>query len=301
MLQNFKQILRRAKELERVTVAVAAAQDPHALRSLYRARQEGIADAILVGNQDKILTALSEAKIPVEVFEIVDVDGDPAAQCARAVELVVEGKAQVLMKGLVDTSILLKAVLNEKRLRTGRTMSTVAVMEIEKYPKLLILTDLGVLIAPDLAQKKEMIINAQSIAQALGIEKPKVAVICATEKVNPKMQDTLDAQALVEMNLRGELSGCIVGGPLSLDLAVSHEAARDKGVDHPVAGDADILLVPNIVSGNVLYKSLAFLSELTSGGTLVGAKVPVVINSRADNEDTKLNSIAVATLMAANT
>lgn len=297
MLKNFAQIREKVKTVQQVKVAVAAAQDPHVLKSVYHAYREGIADAILVGKQAEILKALSEANIDPSTFEIFDVDGDLAQQSACAVELVVQGKAQILMKGLVDTSILLKAVLNEKALRTGRTMSVATLLEVEHYPKLLLMTDPGMLIAPDLKQKKEIVINALSIARALEIKLPKVAVICAKEKVDPKMQATLDAQALVEMNQAGELQDCLVGGPFALDNAVSLEAARHKGIEHPVAGDADIFLVPDLVSGNIFYKSLVFLAGAKSAGIVVGAKVPIVLTSRADSEETKLNSISIAALM----
>ena len=298
MLSHFSQVLEKAKSVDRVTVAVAAAQDAHVLQAVWQAHQLGIAEAFLVGNRDEILKALQDCAIPPDAFEIVHVEGDLAAQSDRAVSLVAGGQAHIIMKGLVNTGILLKSVLNEKRLRTGRTMSAVGILETEHYPKFLLTTDAGMLIAPDLEQKRQILINALEIARALEIELPKVAVLCAKEKVHPKMQDTLDAQALVEMNERGELTGCLVGGPFALDNAVSPEAARQKGLDHPVAGDADIFLVPDLVSGNILYKSLVFLAKAKSAGIVVGAKAPIVLTSRADSEETKLNSIAVAALMA---
>ena len=301
MLRKFEEVLKKAKSAKKVKLSVAAAQDPYVLKSVYTAYREGIADAVLVGRQNEILHSLEECGIPLGLFEIVPVEGGLAEQSAKAVELVADGKAQVIMKGGVDTAILLKEVLREHRLRTGRTISLIGIVETEHYPKFLLITDPGMIIKPDLDQKKAIIINALEITRALEIEVPKVAVLCAREKVNPKMQETMDAQSLVKMNERGELKGCLVGGPFALDNAVSLEAAKHKGINHSVAGDADIFLVPDIVSGNILYKSLVFLSHAKSAGIVVGAKVPIVLTSRADSEETKLYSIAVAVLMSQRT
>lgn len=298
MLYNFSQVLDKARSAQKVKLAVAAAQDVHVLKSVHQAYVEGIADAILVGPEAEIVDALEFAGISSNLFEIVNVDGDLAEQARRTVELVIEGRAQVLMKGQVDTSILLKAVLKAKPLRTGRTMSVVGVLEVPSYAKFLLVTDAGMIVEPNLEEKKQIIENAVTVALALDIETPKVAVLCAKEKVDPKMVATLDAQSLVEMNRCGDLQNCLVGGPFALDNAISKEAAMLKGIDDPVAGDADIILAPDLVSGNALYKALVFLAGAKSAGILVGAKVPLVLTSRADSEATKMHSIAIAALMA---
>ncbi len=219
----------------------------------------------------------------------------------KAVRLVSEGNADMVMKGLIDTAKILKAVLNkEYGLRTGNVLSHVAVFDVKSYHKLLFITDAAMNIAPDLKQKKQIIENSLEVVKAVDIATPKVAIICAKEKVNEKMICTVDAGKLVEMNESGEIKNCIVGGPFALDNAVSKEAAIVKGIDHPVAGDADVLLCPNIESGNVLYKALNFLCDAKSAGIIVGASAPIVLVSRADSKDAKLNSIALGTLMAAN-
>ena len=206
----------------------------------------------------------------------------------------------MVMKGLVDTSIILKAVLNKEfGLRTGNILSHVAVFDVDGYDRLFFVTDAAMNLAPDLQGKKQIIENSCIVANALDIDEPKVAVICAKEKVNPKMQDTVDAKDLEEMCKNGEIKDCIVGGPFALDNAVSEEAARHKGMDHPIAGKADILLAPDIEAGNILYKSLVFFSNTKNAGVIVGAKAPIILTSRADSEETKLNSIALGVLTAA--
>jgi phosphate butyryltransferase len=203
------------------------------------------------------------------------------------------------MKGLVDTSVILKAVLDEKiGLRTGNVLSHVAVFDVPGYDRLFYVTDAAMNIAPNLEQKKQIIENCVQVANALGNDNPKVAVLAAVEKVNPKMQATLDAAELIKMNETGELKGCTLGGPFALDNAISVEASKHKGITHPVAGHADILMVPVIEAGNMLYKSMVFFARAKNAGILVGAKAPVVLTSRADSDEAKLNSIAIGVLMA---
>lgn len=299
MITSFDEMIKHTANLEKVKISVAAAQDTHVLRALYSAYKENIADAILVGDKTQILKCLKQCGIDKDTFEIIHVDGDLKAQSQKAVELVKNQKAQVIMKGLVDTSILLKEVLDEKaNLRTGRVMSSVGIVETPFYHKLLLITDPAMNIKPSLQQKKQIIQNALQITKGLGIDSPKVAILCAKEKVNPKMPETVDAAELVKMNETGEIDRCIVGGPFALDNIVSEEAARHKGINNVVAGDADIIVAPELVSGNTLYKSLAFLSKIKSAGIIVGAKVPIILTSRADSEETKLYSIALATLMS---
>jgi phosphate butyryltransferase len=299
MIKNFKEVLEIARERGPKTVAVACAQDTDVLKAVENARQNNIIDGILVGDQAKIEAIMAEENIDPANYEIVNME-DLAEASLKAVELVSTGKAHMVMKGLVDTSIILKAVLNkEVGLRTGSVLSHVAVFDVMNYPRLLLVTDAAMNIAPDLNQKKQIIENSLQVAYGLDIDEPKVGVICAKEKVNPKMPATVDAGELVKMNESGELTGCLVGGPFALDNAVSEEAAKLKGINHPVAGKADILMCPNIESGNILYKTLGFLANAQSAGVIVGAKAPIILTSRADSEEAKLNSIALGVLMAA--
>ncbi|WP_432403675.1 phosphate butyryltransferase [Wukongibacter sp. M2B1] len=299
MIRNFNDVLKFAKERGPKTIAVACAQDAEVLMAIEDAKKMGIVDAILVGDKEKIEEIANEKAIDLSKYEIIDIK-DLSEASLKAVELVSSGKAHIVMKGLVDTSIILKAVLNaEVGLRTGNVLSHVAVFDVLGYDRLFFVTDAAMNIAPDLNAKKQIIENASTVAHALDIEEPKVAVICAKEKVNPKMPATVDAAELEKMNKNGEIKGCVVGGPFALDNAVSLEAAKHKGIDHPVAGLADILMVPTIEAGNVLYKSLVFLSDTKNAGIIVGAKAPIVLTSRADSEETKLNSIALGVLMAA--
>lgn len=297
-MTNFFDIVSRAAEKTNIKVVVAAAQDSHVLKAVHNAYKAGIADAILVGNKDKIKKCMMECHIPEETFEIEDVQGDTTAQSKRAVELVVEGKAQILMKGLVETSTILRAVLKEPALKTGRTMSAVSIMETKNYHKLLMITDPAMNIRPDLMAKKQLIENALEVTNALNIDKPKVAVLCAKEKADEKMPETTDAVILKSLNKEGELTGCMVDGPFALDNIVSKEAAEHKGINSPMAGDADIILCHELVAANSLYKSLIYLGDAKAAVTILGAKVPIVVTSRADSEETKLNSIAVAVLLA---
>lgn len=298
MIKAFDEIIKAAKEKGPKTIAVAVAQDAEVLSAVNSAADLGIANAILIGDKDEIVEAAEGCGIDSSKFEIIDIK-DKTEACRMAVELVSTGKAHIVMKGLVDTSVILKAVLDEKiGLRTGNVLSHVAVFDVPGYDKLFYVTDAAMNIAPNLEQKKQIIENAVQVANALGNDNPKVAVLAAVEKVNPKMQATLDAEALVKMNEAGELKGCTVGGPFALDNAVSVEAAKHKGINHPVAGYADILMVPVIEAGNMLYKSMVFFARAKNAGIIVGAKAPVVLTSRADSDEAKLNSIAIGVLMA---
>ncbi|MPM46116.1 Phosphate acetyltransferase [bioreactor metagenome] len=217
---------------------------------------------------------------------------------AKAVELVSKGEAQFLMKGILGTADLLKAVLNkEAGLKTSNLLSHVMIYEVPTYHKLLFLTDGGMVPYPELKDKIGIINNAVKVAHSLQIEKPMVAPICAVEVVNPSMQATLDAAALATMNKRGQIKGCIIDGPLALDNAISKEAAHHKGIVSEVAGETDILLVPNIEAGNFLGKSLTYFAQAESAGVIVGAKCPVVLVSRADSAKSKLYSIALGAVL----
>lgn len=297
-MRNIQDIIKFAKERGPKTVSVACCQDREVLIAVENARKENIVNAILVGDMEKTKEIAKELEINLDNYELIDIK-DLSEASLKAVELVSSGKAHVVMKGLVDTSIILKAVLNkEVGLRTGNVLSHVAVFDIEGYDRLFFVTDAAMNLAPDLNTKKQIIENACEVARALDIDTPKVAMICAKEKVNPKMKDTVEAKELEDMYLRGEIKDCIVGGPFALDNAVSEEAAKHKGMNHPVAGKADVLVVPDIEAGNVLYKSITYFAKCENAGLIVGAKAPIILTSRADSDKTKLNSIALGVLAA---
>lgn len=298
-MRSFNDVIRYAKERGPKTISVACSQDKEVLIAVDMAKKEGIANAILVGDIEKTNTIANELNIDLSGYDLID-EKDLTQASLKAVSLISEGKADMVMKGLVDTSIILKAVLDkEVGLRTGKVLSHVAVFDVNGYDRLFFITDAAMNLAPDLQTKKQIIENACIVDHALDIEEPKVAAICAKEKVNPKMPDTVDAKELEDMCKNGEIKGCIVGGPFALDNAVSEEAAKHKGMDNPIAGKADILLAPDIEAGNILYKSLVFFAESKNAGVIVGAKAPIILTSRADSEETKLNSIALGVLMAA--
>ena len=295
-MRNIDDIIKFAKERGPKTVSVACCQDKEVLIAVENARKEHIVKAILVGDIEKTSEIANELSIDLNNYELIDIK-DLSEACLKSVELVSSGKAHMVMKGLVDTSIILKAVLNkEVGLRTGNILSHVAVFDIEGYDRLFFITDAAMNLAPDVNGKKQIIENACSVARALDIEEPKVALICAKEKVNPKMKDTVEAKELEEMYLHGEIKNCLVGGPFALDNAISEEAAKHKGMSHPVAGKADILVVPDIEAGNVLYKSITYFAKCENAGLIVGAKAPIILTSRADSDKTKLNSIALGVL-----
>ncbi len=298
MIENFDEVFSTIKEKGPKKIAVACADDVDILKAVDNAKRQGIAEAVLVGNEDSIKEKALTAGVDLEGYEIINIK-DMTEASMKAVELVSSGEAHMLMKGLVDTSIFLKSVLNkEVGLRTGNVLSHVALFEIPRYHKLLVVTDAAMNIAPDLDAKKMIIENTLMVTKSLGIEKAKVAVLCAKEKVNPKMSATIEADKLQKMSEAGEIEGCDVAGPLALDNAVSKEAAELKGITNLVAGDADVLMTPDIEAGNILYKSLGFLAKTKGAGIIVGTTAPVILTSRADDDETKLNSIALGALMA---
>lgn len=281
-------------------LAVAVAQDAEVLLAVDKAHRLGIATATLVGDEAEIRSIAAQLDIDLADYEIVH-ESDKVEACRKAVKLVRDKQADVVMKGIVDTAIILKAVLDKEiGLRDAPVLSHVAVFEVPGYDRLFYLSDAAMNIAPDLEAKKHILKNTVKVAHALGNENPIAACLCAVEKVNPKMQATLDAAALVEANKAGEIGGCTVIGPLALDNAISVEAAHHKGITDPNAGHADILLVPAIEVGNVFYKSMVFMAKAKNAGVIVGAKAPIVLTSRADSDETKLNSIALALKIAAN-
>lgn len=299
MIRNFGEVLQKVKcqEIKKVTVAVA--QDEPVLKAVSEAHNKGIVNAVLVGDREKIKAAAENVSMDLSQYEIVH-EPDDIKAALKAVEIVSSKGADMVMKGLVDTATFLRSVLNKEiGLRTGSLMSHVAVFEIPGFDRLIFLTDAAFNMYPDLKAKVDIIKNSVQVAHAIGVDNPKVAPICAVEVVNPDMPATVDASILSKMNDRGQIKGCIVDGPLALDNAISEEAARHKNVGGPVAGKADIVLMPNIEAGNVMYKTLTYMTESQNGGILVGTKAPVILTSRADTDAAKLNSIALASLVAA--
>ena len=298
MSKSFEELFTKVKGVERKRLAVAVAQDEPVLEAVMAAKEQGIADAILVGDKDKIREIADKIGMDTTQYEVIH-EPDVKKAALYAVQLASSGRADMVMKGLVDTATFLRSVLNkEVGLRTGKVMSHVAAFQIEGYDRLIFLTDVAFNTYPDLKTKVQIIENSVKVARACGIENPKVAPVCAVEVVNSSMEATVDAAILSKMSDRGQIKGCIVDGPLSVDVALSEEAAHHKGVTGDVAGKADILLLPNIDAGNIMYKSLTYTSKSTNGGILVGTSVPVILTSRADTFETKLNSIALAAIVA---
>jgi len=298
MSKSFEELISKANQKTLKKVSVSNAQDEPVLQAVKAAKEQNIATAILVGDEAKIREIAASIDMDLTDFEIIN-EPDTEAAALKAVELVHNGKADILLKGLLETKTFLKSVLNkEVGLRTGKMLSHVCVFEIEGINRLLFFTDVAFNTYPTLADKVNIINNAVEVAHACGIECPKVAPLCAVETVNPKMQPTVDADNLTKMYEGGDFKGCQIYGPLSMDLAIDPEAAVHKGVTNPVAGHADILLFPNIDAGNITYKILVRTSKVNIGNVLVGTSAPVVLTSRSDDFQTKLNSIALATVIA---
>ena len=297
VLRNFADILNAVKDKAPKRVAVAVAQDDVIMEAVQEAREQKIAEFILVGDREKINETACKLGISLEGVQIVHEPDDRKA-AYRAVALVSGGQADVLMKGLINTADLLRAVLDKEiGLRTGRVLSHTAVFDLPGFDRLLLVTDGGMNIAPTLQQKADIIQNSVELARVLGITPAKVAVLAAVEVINPDMPATLEAAALTKMADRGQIKGAIVDGPLALDNAISLEAASHKGIKSPVAGQADILVTPDIVAGNILGKSLVYIAKGKIAGLVLGAAKPVVVTSRADTREAKLMSIALGALL----
>ncbi len=293
-MKELKEILTLARLKGPKRVAVVKAEDEEVFLALDQARKEKIAQGVLVGSKERIKKLAQELNIDLSAYELVEED-DPLRASLLCSQLINQKKADVMMKGLLDTGIFLKGILDRERgLSTGRLLTHVAVFEIPDFPRLLFLTDAAINIAPTLQEKAQIIQNAVDLALCLGIEKPNVACIAAMEKVNPeKMPATADAACLSMMAKRGQIKGALVDGPFGLDNAVSEKSARIKGVESPIAGKADILLCPDIETGNVIYKTLMEFARAKCGAIVLGTKAPVILTSRADSHETKFMSIAL--------
>ena len=295
---KYEALLERCSSLEAIPTAVAHPCEKSALAGAVEAGEMGLIHPILVGPAAKIEEVAREAGIAIGKAEIIDAPHSHAS-AAKAVELVRQGKAELLMKGSLHTDELLGAVVaRETGLRTARRISHVFVMDVPTYHKVLIVTDAAINIAPALEDKADICQNAVDLCVSLGLQMPKVAVLAAVETVNSKMPATLDAAALCKMADRGQITNCIIDGPMAFDNAISKQAAITKGIESPVAGDPDILLVPDLEAGNILAKQLIFLANADSAGLVLGARVPVILTSRADSVRPRIASCAVAVLTA---
>lgn len=279
-------------------IAVAAAGDLDVLEALKNAASHGIVEPILVGIEEKIRFISDEIGFDISNYEIIDIE-DKYEASVKAVKLIKKGKAEILMKGLVSTGVLLKAVLDkEVGLRKGALLSHVALFETPYYHKMLGVTDAAMNVDPDLMDKIGIIKNAVEVFHAVGYENPKVAIVGSVETINPRMEATMHAATISMMNYRKQITGCVIDGPLAIDGAVSKKSADLKNITSDVAGDVDIILAPDIDGANILYKSLNFLGGATAAAVIMGAKVPIVLTSRGDTEKSKYYSIALAAAVA---
>ncbi|MDO4328074.1 MAG: phosphate acyltransferase [Lachnospiraceae bacterium] len=294
MLKNFEQLkqMLREKPVKR-KVAVVAAQDEHTLEAVVRAARDGMVEPVLIGREEKIRQLLTQMDFDAEKATILDLE-DPAACAQKACEMARAGEVDCIMKGKIETGALMKVLVNrETGIRKNDVMSLLGFMESPHYHKVFAITDVGLLTYPTLEQKRGAIINAVGAFHALGVENPKVAIIAAVEKVNPKMKETVEADAIKQEGVEG----CIIEGPISYDLAMDPESAGIKGYVSPVAGDADLLVMPDIVSGNVAAKTITCIGGGRTGGTVLGGLVPVLLVSRAATADDKYMSIVISALV----
>lgn len=299
MAKSFNDILEQVNQCSTKKVAVAVAQDEAVLEAVKAAKERGIAESILVGDAEEIQKIADSIGMNLSEFEVIDVK-DVTEAARTAVKLVHDKKADMYMKGLIDTKGFLQSVLDkEVGLRTGKPLSHVCVFDVEGMDHLLFLTDVAFIPYPTLEDKVNMINSTVEICEACGVHNPKVAPLAAVEVVNPKMQVTVDAAELTRMNDEGIITGCIVDGPLSYDLATEPEAAKHKGAEgRKIVGDADVLLFPDIHAGNITYKSMVHNANVINGNLITGTAAPVILTSRSDSFEVKVNSLALGALVA---
>lgn len=296
-VRNFDELKTILGKSQKKTLVLAAAHDTHALEAVFKAKEEDLIDYILVGKKENIKKIAFNLDHSLAEEALID-EPDNAVSAKKAVDLIKNGYGQILMKGKLTSAELLKAVVHkENGIRAAKVLSHIAIVESPNYHKLMAITDSGMLIAPDLEQKRELIKNAFSLFRNMGYEKPKAAVLAAIESVNPKMQETMDAAALKEMGQNGEFGDCIMEGPISFDLAMSKEAAQIKDFQSEVIENADILVMPGIAAGNILLKSMIYMGGAIMAGCILGARVPIVLTSRAASFEEKYNSIVLCGAM----
>ncbi len=294
MIKSFDQLKEMLRAIpEKRRVAVCPAQDEHTLEAISHAYKDGLVEPVLIGDEPVIREILDRRGVSAEGMTVIDIK-DPAEAIQKAADLAREGQVDCIMKGKTETGALMKVLVNrEHGIRRNDTMSLLAFMESPNYHKVFAITDVGLLTYPTKEQKKAAIANAVEAFHALGVEQPKVAILAAVEKVNPKMKETVEAAEIKEEGIKG----CIIEGPISYDLAMDPASAPIKGYESPVAGDADILVVPDIVSGNIAAKTITVIGGGRTGGVVLGAKVPVLLVSRAATADDKYMSIVLAALV----
>lgn len=301
MIRSMQELTQAASGTPPLKMAVACAADAPVLEAVQLACEKGMIIPVLIGDRRKIEEEAGKVNVCPDDWEILDIP-DKKAACEEAAKLAGEGMVSLIMKGMVDTSVIMRAVLNRKYgLHDKGVLSHVGAIEVAGFDRLLYVTDSALNIAPDLNAKIAIVNNAVQAAHALGNALPKVAALCAVEKVNEKMPCTLDAAKLEEMNKEGSITGCVIGGPFALDNAVSRDAAEHKGVTGPIAGNADILFAPDIEAGNLLIKSLEYFAHAKKAGVIMGAKIPVVLTSRATAPESKMFSIAIGKVIADST
>jgi len=293
-LEDLQKVIKDTKNKKKLVLAVS--QDSQSLGAIYDAYKAGVVDPVLIGSKSETEQLISEGGYDFPDVQIIN-ESDPGKAVEIAVRMVHNHEADILMKGKVGTSDLLKGVLNrEWGLRTGRLLSHFALFEVATYHKLIAVTDVAMNIAPNLSDKIHIVNNSVEYLNKMGIAKPKVAVLGAIEMVNENMQATMDAALLSKMNQRDQIKNCIIDGPLAFDNAVSFESAKQKKIKSEVAGDTDLLLMPDIEVGNVLYKSLVFFAKAKVASVILGASAPIVLTSRSDSEESKFNSILLAAI-----
>jgi len=298
MITSLQQIVEQVKGKPPKRLAVASGEDPHTIEAVGRAVREGLVKAALTGDKNAIQKVARENKVDPDSFEIIH-EPDKAKALTLAISRVRAGEADFLMKGLMDSSVYIRGIIDKEKglLPPGRLLSHVTAIQVPSWPKLIICSDVAVIPAPDLTAKVAILNYCIDAAHKLGIEKPKAALLAAVEKVNPKISSTTDAAIISKMAERGQIKGALVDGPLALDIAFSKESAAIKGVISPVAGDADILIFPNIEAGNIFFKACTYLSGGEIAAIVAGATCPCILTSRSDSEDSKFYSIAFGSLM----
>ena len=298
VISGFQALKAHLQETEPVAAVVAAAHEEHTLEAVFQASQDGLIRPIFVGRPEEISAIACRLGQSIPEGDLISAE-DETACAEKAVALIHQGRGQMLIKGMLQTGTLLREVVRpETGIRAAPLLSHVAILDVPAYHKLLFLTDGGMVVAPDLEQKREILHNVLSLCRFLGYDMPKVAVLCAVETVSARMTETEDAAQLKEEGEQGKFGPCLVEGPISFDLATDRRASEWKGYQSPVAGDADILLVPNIVSGNLLGKALYGMAGGEMAGVVLGASVPITVNSRGATSEEKYNSIAIASAMA---
>lgn len=296
--QSLKELVEAARKLGKQRIAVAVGQDPDVIESLKLAGEMGLAEGIFVGDRGKIQSLAAKVGLKIPASRLIH-ESNQAACAQKAIALVRAGKADLLMKGKISTATLIKAVLDkEQGLRTGKHLCQVVVFGVPGFKRLFIMSDAAINIAPTLAQKAEIAKNCIEVAHAIGIAEPNLVPLCALEFVNPEMPATVDAAALTMMNRRGQITGAYIEGPLALDAPLSEFAADRKNIKSPVVANTDIFLHPDIEAANIFYRAVIYFARGESGGVIIGAKVPVILLSRAETAQTKINSIAIAALVA---